>query len=298
MGQSTDLVCIVLVNWNGWKDTTACVLSCMSLDHPRFDVIVVDNGSTDSSVTELRKLEAATIIEAGRNLGFAGGNNLGIAEALKRGASYVWLLNNDTVVEKDSLSALVDALETDRSIGMVGSKIYFSDRPDVLWFAGGCISPCWGRTFHRGEGERDRGQYDDERDVDYVSGASLLVRRSVIEQLGPMPEDYFLYWEETDWCERARQSGWRVTYVPTSRVWHRVGASTPDAKAYTNWRYEGRNRVMFYRRNRPRATARVAALALVNSLYLAFRCRPRSALALARGVLDGVFTRSVGAFKP
>jgi len=288
-------VCIILVNWNGWQDTLACVESCRTLSYPNFEMVVIDNGSTDDSVARIRKrFPDVRIITAGANLGFAGGNNLGITWALERGASYVWLLNNDTVVEETSLSALVEALERNPSAGIVGSKIYFFDRPATLWFAGGFVSPSRGWTYHRGEGERDNGQYDSEEDIDYATGASLLVRREAVEQIGPMSEDYFLYWEETDWCERARQAGWRVVYVPTSRIWHKVGASIADDRSHLRARYEGRNRVLFYQRNRPRETARVAGFALASALSLMLRGRPQSGLSLARGVFDA-FSHRIGA---
>ena len=122
----------------------------------------------------------------------------------------------------------------------------------------------------------------------------MLVRREVVEQVGPMSEDYFLYWEETDWCERAHQAGWRIVYVPGSRVWHKVGASTPDDLAHQKWRYEGRNRVMFFRRNRPRDAGRVAAYAVGNALYLLVRGRPKSAIAMLRGVLDATIHGRTG----
>jgi GT2 family glycosyltransferase len=256
MHARSGLVCIVLVNWNGWRDTVECVRSCASLDYRPFRVIVVDNGSTDDSAERLRAELGdrgdITLIETRANLGFAGGCNIGIRRALDDGAEYVWLLNNDTVVEPGTLSALTEVFAEQPSAGIAGSKIFYHDRPGVISSAGGRISPRLGLTTHIGDGEADAGQYDTVRDVDYVTGASLLVRASVVESIGPMDESYFLYWEEADWCERARTAGWRVLYAPASRVWHKVGASTATDKSYVKARYEGRNRVAFHRRNRPR----------------------------------------------
>ena len=290
-------VFIIIVNWNGWEDTAECVDSCRSLDYQNAHIIVVDNGSANDSVPRLReRFDRLEIVESRFNTGFAGGNNIGIKAALDRGAEFVWLLNNDTTVEAGSLASLVSALRADDSAGVVGSKIFFSDRPDVIWSAGGCISPRWGWTYHRGEGQHDTGQYDRIEAVDYVPGASLLVRASVVARIGLMSEDYFLYWEETDWCEKARNAGWRVLYVPGSRIWHKVGASIPDDKKHATWRYEGRNRVLFYRRNRPGSVVRISLLTLANALYLLLRGRPRSASALVRGLLDGLSGRSAGAY--
>jgi GT2 family glycosyltransferase len=292
MHARSGLVCIVLVNWNGWRDTVECVRSCAALDYRPFRVIVVDNGSTDDSVDRLQAefgaREGVSIIETGANLGFAGGNNVGIRHAMEGGAEYVWLLNNDTVVEPCTLSALTAVFAEQPSAGIAGSKIYYFDRPEVISSAGGRISPRLGLTTHIGDGEADAGQYDTVRDVDYVTGASLLVRTSVVEAIGPMDESYFLYWEETDWCERAHTAGWRVLYAPASRVWHKVGASTATDKSYVKARYEGRNRIEFHQRNRPGQAARVAALALMNALYLVVRGRPRTGLWMARGVFDAL----------
>lgn len=299
MRMDAELVCIVLVNWNGWRDTAECLHSCLNLDYPSFHAIVVDNGSTDESVERLRTEFAdddVTLIEAGANLGFAGGCNVGIEAAFDLGARYVWLLNNDTVIEPRTLTPLVETLANQPYAGIAGSKIYFFDRPDTLWFAGGIISK-WGWTRHRGEGEVDHGQFDETCDVDYATGASLLIRRDVAETVGLMSEDFFLYWEEVDWCERARAAGWRIVYVPTSRVWHKVGASTPDERAHTKWRYEGRNRMLFYKRNRPALLAKTGLASAANALYLLLRGRPRSALSLSRGVLDGLFGLSTGAYR-
>lgn len=286
------LVHIILVNWNGYDDTVECVESCLTLAHAPFEVVVVDNGSADGSGERLRTRFSAeprvSVILTRENLGFAGGNNAGIARALDAGADYIWLLNNDTVVEPASLSALLAAAESHPDAGMFGSKVYYYDRPSVLWFAGGFIREVReGSTFHRGLEEEDTGQYDTPGTVDYVTGASLFASAALVREIGMMSEDYFLYWEEVDWCARAAAAGHPNRYVPASRVWHKVGASLGAQNSPVQIRYDARNRLLFYRRNRPNDLPRVLAWVTRQVVTLALlRGKPKHAAALLRGEID------------
>ena len=290
---SEERACVVLVNWNGWRDTLQCLESCARLTYPRVEIIVVDNGSTDDSVDRLREsLPGLRIIETGANLGFAGGNNAGVHAALAMGSAYIWLLNNDTVVEPAALTALVDAVRADPSVGFAASKICYQDRPGTLWYAGGYLSPIWGWSLHRGIDEPDEGQYDEPTAVDFATGCSLLARASAVTSIGPMDESYFLYWEDIDWSARARRAGWRVVYVPGSRIRHKLGGSTPGGGRHMRWRYEGRNRLLFYGRQSPSALAWITLSTLLNAVYLVARSRPRDGLSLAQGVLDAVRGRT------
>ena len=274
---SEDLVCIILVNWNGRRDTLQCLESCARLTYPHVEMIVVDNGSSDDSVKWLRaRFPHLRLIETGANLGFAAGNNAGMHAALGMGAAYIWLLNNDTVVDPASLGALVDAMRADASVGLAASKIYYQDKPGTLWYAGGYLSPLWGWSLHRGADEPDDGQYDSLTAVDFATGCSLFARARAVQAIGPMDESYFLYWEDIDWSARARRAGWRVVYVPGSRIWHKLGASTPRGGRHARWRYEGRNRLLFYRRHRPAALPRITLSTLLNAVYLVARGRPRA----------------------
>lgn len=283
---------IVLVNWNGWQDTVTCVESCAALEYTGYQILVVDNGSTDESVQELRsRCPDVTLIEAGVDLGFAGGCNIGIQRALDAGHEYVWVLNNDTTVDSHALSALVEDLETHPEAAIAGSKVFYFDRPDILSFAGGGLTRFSGRTYHRGDGERDDGKYDVAEETDFATGASILVRSDAIRSVGLMDDRYFLYWEDVDWCERFRLSGWTIRYAPQSVIWHKVGATTPDDRAWAQARYEGRNRVQFYRRVHPRRWPWIAAFAFGNAAYLLLRGRPKSARAMASGVMDALAGR-------
>lgn len=221
------LVYVIILNWNGWGDTVECLSSLEGLEYPDYEVVVVDNGSTDGSEDKIREAcPNVTVLQTGANLGFAGGNNVGIRHALEQGVDYVWLLNNDTEVDRGALTALVMEALSDTSIGMVGSKIYYYKPPDMIWFAGGTVNMRTGKTEHILSQQRDVGQWDEPRDMDYVTACSMLVSRETIESIGVLDTMFFLYFEETDWEVRAKSNGWRVRYTPKSTVWHKVSSSS------------------------------------------------------------------------
>lgn len=167
------------------------------------------------------------LIRTGGNLGFAGGNNVGIRFAVRRaGAKYVWLLNNDTVVDPRALRRMVEEAESDPKVAMVGSKLMDYQEPnEIQTIGGGKVTPWRGLTEHIGSGERDEGQWEEPFDPDYITGASLLVSTAAIAEIGEMEESYFLYSEEVDWCLRARRRNFALRYSPGSVVWHKGGRS-------------------------------------------------------------------------
>ena len=243
-------VFIIILNWNGYQDTVECLQSVRRLTYPSCKVIVVDNGSSDGSVAKLKEeFKEVFYIENKENLGFATGNNVGISYALENGADYILLLNNDTVVERYFLDALARVAESDERIGIVGPKIYAGmPESSVLWGAGGEIDWGHGRTYHTGYHETDHGQWDKIRDVDYVSGCAMLIKRKVLEDVGLLDERYFLYYEETDFCMRANRTGFRVVYVPDAKIWHKAFATTGGENGPVYTYYMTRNRLLFMRR--------------------------------------------------
>lgn len=220
-------VAIVILNWMRPDHTVECLASLAKLDYPadRLDVIIVDNAAHEGNAPTLRQsFPHVTLIENARNLGFAGGSNVGIRAAMARGADYVLLLNDDTEVAPDFLRSLVAPAESDPSIGILGPKIYYFDEPRIIWFAGGDVGR-YGEVSHRGVDQVD--EIDDGsplavEDVGYVTGCAMLVRRAVVEAVGALDERFFAYYEETEWCARARRAGFRVVYVSGGRVWHKV----------------------------------------------------------------------------
>ena len=190
-------VAIVIINWNGWEDTVECLESIFQIDYPNYEIIIVDNRSQNDSVKRIKDYSEGkelTIIENEENYGFAGGNNIGIQYALKNfKPKYILLLNNDTVVDKDFLKELINAGEEDTYIGILGPKIYYYDKPDVIWSAGCKISWKFARGIQIGSGEVDKNQYDDPKKVEYVSGSAFLIKTDVINKIGLMDKNYFLY---------------------------------------------------------------------------------------------------------
>ncbi|ABK99712.1 glycosyltransferase family 2 protein [Pelobacter propionicus] len=220
------LVYIVILNWNGLEDTSECLKSCRELTYSNFRIVVVDNASNGNEADELAaRFSDIELIKLDSNLGYAGGNNAGIRHALNQGADSVWLLNNDTVVESSTLGALVHELYASDNVGCVGSKIYYFDRPDILWFAGGFVDRARGLAGHTGQNERDIGQHDVMKDVGYITGCSLLISREILTTVGMLDEDFFLLFEDTDFCSRVQMAGYFTRYVPESKLWHKVSRS-------------------------------------------------------------------------
>jgi len=195
-------------------------------------------GDRDQEKTIVGNRDPLIIIRTGENLGYAGGNNVGLRFAVKRGDfDYLWVLNNDTVIHQGALKELIACAEGDDFVGAVGSKLLYHHRPDVLHMAGGCrIVPWMGNASMIGVGRKDDGSWDSPISPDYISGASVLVKKEVIENVGLMEEQYFLYWEDADWGIRMRRKGYRLFYCPRSTVWHKeggtVGGITPQSDYY------------------------------------------------------------------
>lgn len=245
-------VSIIVLNWNGYRDTVECVNSLGKVAYPNCELVIVDNGSSDGSEEILRKsFPDVKIIQTGRNLGFTGGNNIGMRYALDNGADYVILLNNDTIVDKDFAGELVKAAETDRSIGLLCSKIYFYDCPDVLWYAGASFHPWLGWGRHRGYNERDKGQYDRVEETERPTGCALLATRELCEKIGLLREEYFCYCEDVDWGMRAQNANYKIMYVPASRVWHKVSRSTGGGSTGISLYYFTRNMLKCLDENKP-----------------------------------------------
>ena len=283
---SSPSVFIVIVNWNGLADTLECLGSLQSLEYENFEIVLVDNASEDNSVEAIRrKHPSVRILANARNLGFTGGNNVGIRLALENGADYVWLLNNDTIVDRNALSSLLEVAESDPAIGILGGKIYYYSERNVLSFAGATIDWGNGRSPHIGRGESDRGQYDTVRDMDRVSGCSMLVRRHVCESVGMLDDDFFLYAEDVDWCVRARIAGYRCVYVPASMVFHKEAASVKgkDGKGTLFLYYNTRNFLKMIAKHH-RFPARECLIMKVILLHL--RYRKRSLLKLMLSGID------------
>ncbi len=247
---------IVVLNWNGREDTLACLRSLATLEGEPPRVVVADNGSTDGAVDAIRaEFPDVDIVENGANLGFSGGNNAGIRHALERGAAWVVLLNNDATLDPGAIDALRTAAGAHRRAGALGGKIFFSDPPDLLWFAGQRFDPRLGYSGRpRGYRKPDGPEYSMLEAVDRVAGAFMAVSRPALEQAGLLDEELFAYVEDVDWSLRIREAGFDVLFVPGAVARHRVSASTGGERGSTNALYYGvRNTIAVCERRLPLA---------------------------------------------
>lgn len=242
-------VFIIVLNWNGLADTLACLESLAELDYPDYEVLVVDNGSTDGSVATIREcFPGVAVIENGENLGYAEGNNKGVEHALQVGTDYVFVLNNDTIVCRNTLAELVAVAETHPRVGAVGPKIYYHTKPRRIWFFGGTIDWRRGVTVNLGADEEDVGRFEEVRAVDFLAGCALLIRRETWEDVGSFDPRFFMYWEEVDWCVRARRAGYDLLVVPQAKMWHKTSPANQSYSPRTLY-YMTRNRLLFVHKN-------------------------------------------------
>jgi GT2 family glycosyltransferase len=244
-------VSIVLLNYNNHHFTIDCLKSLEHVMYPNFEPIVVDNGSKEESINAVKQAFPETILlVTGKNQGFTGGNNVGIRYALEHGADYVMLLNNDTVVAPDMFDLMIEVMEKDPSIGVTGPMIYYYDSPEMIWSIGGEIDWNSGTTRMLGLNEVDKGQYGlTPQPTDFITGCALLVRREVWEKVGLLDDNFFIYYEETEWCVRAGRGGFKLYYVPMAMMWHKISI---EARAVSPWvyYYMTRNRLLFLHKSK------------------------------------------------
>jgi GT2 family glycosyltransferase len=236
----------VVLNWNGGADTPRALESLAGIE-----TICVDNGSTDGSDAEVeRRFQNVELIRTGANLGFAGGNNVGIRRALERDADWVLLLNNDAVAGEGIAAALARAAAMRPDAGILACKIYAAG--DTLQYAGASFNALLGYSGRvEGFGARDDGRWDALRDVGRADGAALAVSRVAVERVGLLDESLFAYVEDVDWSLRMRAAGFAVVFVPDAKVWHVGSASTGGAASTANLYYATRNTLAVVERHRP-----------------------------------------------
>lgn len=238
----------IVLNYNGREVTLEAVGSLLGMTYRPFDLLVVDNGSTDGSYEAVAEaFPGVTQIRTAENLGPAGGLNLGLRWALDRDYDYLLVLNNDIEVDPAMLAEMVAVAESDPGIGCVGPKGYYYEDRERIWSAGGRLRFREAMTRERGEGEMDRGQYDRDGEVDYVNGCAMLVKRQAVEAAGLWDSLFFLGLEDADFCMRVKARGYTCHYAHRARLWHMVsyatGVYTPGRTFNT-----GRNTALFLRR--------------------------------------------------
>ncbi|NJE08449.1 glycosyltransferase family 2 protein [Thermococcus sp. M39] len=335
-------VSIIILNWNGWKDTIECLESLYRINYPNYDVIVVDNGSQDDSVQKIKEYCAGKIevnskffeyspynkpikvfeiseddarqgkfnrslyekydvnrrlilIRNKGNYGFAGGNNIGIKFALSvLNPEYILLLNNDTVVDRNFLIEMVKVAESDEKIGVVGPKIYYYDMDSRIAFTISKLILWKGKEKRYGAGEIDKGQWNKITEGDKIEGSCMLIKKEVFSKIGFFDEKFFCYWEETDLCFRAKRNNYKLIYVPTAKIWHKIAASSGGKFSPFYIYYMTRNRLWFLRKH----TLRNFKINLLytmffeiwfkTAIYLIYKKYPPAFINYFRGILDGI----------
>ena len=252
-------IAIVVLHFSCKDLTEKCLQSIQELQAPNFQsqTIIVNNNPKEKLDDLKARFKEFNFLETEKNLGYAAGNNFGLKKALKEKPDFVFILNNDTILDKKVLVELVKASDLDEKIGILAPKIYFApgyefhqeryqkkDQGKVIWYAGGVID--WQNivSSHRGVDEVDFGQYDTPLETDFASGCAILVKRKVFEKIGFFEEKYFLYWEDVDFCQRAKLAGFKIFFVPQAKLWHANAGSSKVGGALQDY-YLTRNRLIF-----------------------------------------------------
>lgn len=273
-------ISLIIVNYNGIDHTRELLASIEnSLDKVSYEVVIIDNGSLVNEADILsRDYKNYLIIRSDQNLGFAGGNNLGIKAS---SGNYIMLINNDTLFMDDSICKLVSTLKSDPSIAVVSPKIYFLSPQNTIQFAGFTeLTKITLRNRTIGYNEKDKGQYDLPCETASAHGAAMMFKRELLSQIGYMPEIYFLYYEELDWCTKIRNSGYKIMYQPAATIVHKESQSTGKESPLKIY-YMTRNRLLFAYRNR-RGMIMIASI-----FYQLFIADPKLFLkSILRGRID------------
>ena len=246
-----DKIFVVTLNWNGGEYILDCLDSVSNLINPVEQVIVVDNGSTDGSVDSIKhNFPDVKIIQNEVNLGYSLGFNKGIDYSMEKGADFILIMNNDTVIDSYALGELLRIIKEDKQNGFVSGKVLEHKYPNIIQTVGrkkdfiSLIS-----ETHIGAGEEDIGQYDNIAEYDYIDDVFLLVRKEVIEKTGGYDGSFFLYYEETDWCKRVRNAGFKIKYTPNAKIWHKGSLSSGGGMNPTKRYWLSRNQYLFIMRN-------------------------------------------------
>jgi GT2 family glycosyltransferase len=276
---STPSVYCILLNWNGWRDTLLCLDALALQDYPALRILVVDNASTDDSVARIRAAHPhITLLQAGANLGFARGCNLGIRHAIADGADTLWLLNNDTLPPPDTCSSLVAAALANPTAGMVGSVLRYTHDPSrIQAWGGGRVNLWLGRTTH----------FTAPATLDansYFTFASVLIPRAVLERVGTLCEGFFMYWEDVDLSLRISRAGYKLAVAADTAILHKEGGSAARSASPTTDRYATAAGLLCLRRH---AAVPFVSMAIFAANKLLARILRRQ-LPNARAVLDGV----------
>jgi len=327
-------VSIIILNWNGWKDTLECLESVYQINYPNFNIVLVDNGSEDESIDMIKKYAAGDLqvksdffdsnmdnkplqifeysniefkslhgedkkinkLKSNRNLilirndsnyGFSEGNNIGIKFSIEiLDPDYILLLNNDTIIDKNSLTELVSFAYDNKKVGIVGPKVFYYDNPNEIAYIGHNVNLCSGRIL-----DPEVKNPSSPLKIDYVVGCGLLIKTKVINDIGMLDPDYFLYYEDVDLCLRALKSGYEVYYLPSSKIWHKISLS--KNRSLNSYYYGNRNSFLLIKKNQKTRNIYWCFIKLIInksilSLYLLIKGKRKESLIVIKSVYDGL----------
>ena len=242
-------VAIIILNYKNSKDTIECVESLEKINYKNFNIIIVDNDSKDDSVEILRNhfKDKHIILNSGKNGGFAYGNNIGIKYALENGADYVLLINNDTIVEDDFLNVLVETAEKDKGVAIATGLIMNYYDKSKIWYNGGEID--WNKFYGYHLNERENfNVISEEKEITFATGCLMLIRKDIFKNIGFLSEEYFMYYEDVDFCAKVQNKGYKIVYNSNSKIYHKVSASSGEEESPFAIEWNTRNRLRFYRK--------------------------------------------------
>jgi GT2 family glycosyltransferase len=276
---------IIILHFRNFSILSECLQSSQKISYPDYDITVINNGSSlplnfaaQNNITE----SSLQIINTQDNLGYAKGNNIGIREALKRGADYILLLNDDTVVSPDFLSILLETAEKSTTIGIVGPAIYYFDDPQKIWFAGAQFDQDSCMIKSHETPDVDNIASSDVIDSDYITGCALLIKKAVIEKIGLLDERFFLYWEDVDWGLRAKGAGLKNFVVRQSGIWHKVSLSTGGMDSPLRAYHKTRSHLLMAKLHSPKALTRLHLGFLRDIAWLLIKSSDKNRLLKAR----------------
>ena len=242
---------LFVLNWNGRDLTLDCLYSLEKVTYPNVNIYIIDNGSSDNSVVSIRnKFPDYEIIELAENHGFAKGNNTGF-QSVKQKADYTIFLNNDTIVDPNFIDPLVNELEAISNVKQTAPKIFYEDKKEYIWFAGGIISLWTGVIRHSGIRKKDSSKFSQKRKIDYATGCCVCMRTVDFESIGMFDESFLLYGEDVDLSLRFSNQGGEILFVPESKIWHKVSASLGGQSAFGKWKRKLSGKMKLVRKHSP-----------------------------------------------
>jgi GT2 family glycosyltransferase len=296
---------IVIINWNSFDLTSDTLASLSSTSYKNYDIIVVDNFSTDNSAAQLEKdFPSIILLRSDENKGFTGGNNLGFDYAINEGYEYVMMLNNDVAVESDFLEPLVVKLDMDEKIGGVQPLIYFYHDRELIWNAGSRYNAIFGIPYILGYYRKDKGQLQrkKQKSIDWITGCAFMIRTEVLKKVGVLKQDFFIYYEDVDLSFRIKEAGYALAYEASSVVYHKTGMSHKSKEklkeGYLNPKVHylnARNRLFVLKEYTQKIAIPTVILYQIIyffgiSFYFIFRRRWQKLKAWNNGIKDGLFT--------